>query len=164
MKALHLVIATTAVAIVAGITYWYNYEKWIELPAARRLMAAQLRDPDGTQFRNDRFTRSGWLCGELNAKNGAGGYVGFRRFISGGRDGDYYVEGEGEVGKLTFRESTDRVLAVLEHQIRLTKEAIAMRAQQPDMKAPTERELAERAEAAYITSRFENKWREVCEP
>lgn len=34
------------------------------------------------QFRNIRSGDAGFVCGELNAKNGFGGYAGFTRFIS----------------------------------------------------------------------------------
>lgn len=52
---------------------------------AEKAMTAKLRDPDSAQYRNMavRRTSSGQLhvCGEVNAKNGYGGYAGFERFI-----------------------------------------------------------------------------------
>jgi hypothetical protein len=48
---------------------------------------ARLRDPDSANFRNVRFYSGGGVpvtCGEVNSKNGFGGYTGFERFISAG--------------------------------------------------------------------------------
>ncbi|NKA33228.1 hypothetical protein GO300_01294 [Ralstonia solanacearum] len=45
-----------------------------------------LRDPDSAEFRNTKYGpdvgAGKALCGEVNAKNGFGGYAGFRRFVS----------------------------------------------------------------------------------
>ncbi|MBU4610533.1 hypothetical protein IMZ29_08270 [Achromobacter sp. GG226] len=49
-----------------------------------------MRDPQSVQFRNVRVLKetkkpgSKAVCGELNAKNGYGAYVGFKRFMVGG--------------------------------------------------------------------------------
>ncbi|MHA6827401.1 hypothetical protein ACQUJV_14410 [Ralstonia pseudosolanacearum] len=46
----------------------------------------RLRDPDSAEFRNTKYgpdiLNRKALCGEVNAKNGFGGYAGFKRFIS----------------------------------------------------------------------------------
>lgn len=48
-----------------------------------------LKDPDSARFRSLRMTegpkldmRFRALCGEVNAKNGFGGYIGFQRFVT----------------------------------------------------------------------------------
>lgn len=43
----------------------------------RSWVVAHLKDPESAQFRNQYG-----LCGEVNAKNAMGGYVGYRRFIA----------------------------------------------------------------------------------
>lgn len=46
----------------------------------------QLKDPESARFQNIRLSAYNGglvLCGELNAKNSYGGYVGFRRFVAG---------------------------------------------------------------------------------
>ncbi len=66
---------------------------------AKESIASSLKDPDSARFRNV-FTSPKMLavCGDVNAKNSMGGYVGFRRFIvakdkSGTEeDGTYFVE------------------------------------------------------------------------
>lgn len=40
-----------------------------------------LKDPDGVRFRNERRGKGDTLCGEMNAENPAGNYVGFKRYI-----------------------------------------------------------------------------------
>ena len=47
---------------------------------AKQTLAADLKDPDSAKFRNVREHRNN-VCGEYNAKNSYGGYVGFERFI-----------------------------------------------------------------------------------
>jgi hypothetical protein len=57
-----------------------------------------LKDPDSAQFRNVKeFT--GPVCGEVNSKNGFGGYVGFSKFIVVGsfKSPSVYLEGQSEV-------------------------------------------------------------------
>lgn len=48
---------------------------------------SRLRDPDSAEFRDSRFYSGGpapVICGEVNSKNGFGGYGGFQRFIASG--------------------------------------------------------------------------------
>lgn len=48
---------------------------------------ARLKDPDSAEFRNVGFYSGGpapVACGEVNAKNGFGGYTGYERFIASG--------------------------------------------------------------------------------
>lgn len=50
-------------------------------------IASRLKDPGSAQFRGSVVSRSGGVpvvCGEVNAKNGFGGYTGHQRFVSGG--------------------------------------------------------------------------------
>ena len=45
-----------------------------------------LKDPDSAKFQNLRiadFDGGKVVCGEINAKNGYGGYVGYKRFVAG---------------------------------------------------------------------------------
>lgn len=44
---------------------------------SREFVVANLKDPDSAEFRNQNG-----FCGEVNAKNGLGGYTGFKRFIA----------------------------------------------------------------------------------
>jgi|GEM_PF-3496609 len=47
----------------------------------------RLRDPDSAEFRETRFYSGGSVpvvCGEVNSRNGFGGYTGYQRFIASG--------------------------------------------------------------------------------
>lgn len=53
---------------------------------AQQAVAGSLKDPDSAKFRNVAVKDFGSLkvvCGEVNGKNSYGGYVGFKRFVSG---------------------------------------------------------------------------------
>jgi hypothetical protein len=55
-----------------------------ELAAVRHAVADRLKDPDSAQIRNVMVSPDGenlTVCGEVNAKNAYGGYVGFRKFL-----------------------------------------------------------------------------------
>ncbi|QDJ91878.1 FmdB family zinc ribbon protein [Acinetobacter haemolyticus] len=56
---------------------------------AKSYIKRTLKDPNSVEFRgvDAFFTNEGGVvaCGEVNAKNSLGGYVGFRHFISNGR-------------------------------------------------------------------------------
>lgn len=63
-------------------------DKAVEL--GKKEVAADVRDPDSVKFRYLRFvpnedkpdgTVSGYVCGQINAKNGFGAYEGFLPFI-----------------------------------------------------------------------------------
>ncbi len=50
---------------------------------AKAAVRDQMRDPGAVEFRNVRDTGE-VICGEVNAKNGFGAYVGFRPFYATG--------------------------------------------------------------------------------
>lgn len=58
---------------------------WIE--KGKEAVRQKLKDPDSAQFRSTYFHRGKAgipvACGQVNAKNGMGGYSGFQRFVSG---------------------------------------------------------------------------------
>lgn len=52
----------------------------------QEILAGNLKDPGSAQFRNVRVVarpEGKLVCGEMNAKNSLGGYVGYKPFISG---------------------------------------------------------------------------------
>ncbi|WP_194726252.1 hypothetical protein [Noviherbaspirillum malthae] len=56
----------------------------------------QLKDPDSAKFRNLFSGKyDSFLCGEVNAKNSMGGYIGFKRFFAAESAGNY-VRFEGD--------------------------------------------------------------------
>lgn len=55
------------------------------LLAAQAQVASSLKDPGSAQFRNVEIKPYGYgkvVCGEVNAKNSYGGYVGFAKFVA----------------------------------------------------------------------------------
>jgi hypothetical protein len=56
-------------------------------PQTSRTVLALLNDPESARFQNVRpaAKAAGFICGEVNAKNRYGGYVGFREFVADGQ-------------------------------------------------------------------------------
>ncbi len=106
-----LVFGGTAVLVAAGAVAAINHEAWRGYPALRAHVAAQMKDPDSAQFRAEKLSSTGWLCGEMNTKNGFGAYDGFKRFTSRS-ESEVYVEGVGFAGKgdQQFSQAADDVL------------------------------------------------------
>lgn len=70
-------------------------EKW----DAEKAVTGKLRDPSSAQFRNARIVDDQVICGEVNAKNAFGGYVGFEPYaVTRGERGDQtvYLAAEGD--------------------------------------------------------------------
>jgi hypothetical protein len=68
--------------------------------AATELVKSRLRDPNSAQFKD--MVLNTWTCatsGHVNAKNGFGGYVGFKPFIIAGVSSEttvHMLEGDAE--------------------------------------------------------------------
>lgn len=147
-------LLTACLAVISATLYWLNYENWVLLPRARALISDKLRDPSSTQFRNDALKKSGWHCGEINTKNGSGGYNGFSRFISRGMPGTYSIEGVG----LLDDETADQMLARLNKQIAILKHYNSLRKDAPGIQAPTE----EQRDRMAFKELFEDNWKAYC--
>lgn len=83
-KLLLVVIAGALLAVGAALAY----RQFFLVRPLLELVRNELNDPEAAQFRNLRLfsnwtPRESVLCGEVNAKNRMGGYVGFRHFESG---------------------------------------------------------------------------------
>ena len=139
-------------ALAAAVFFW-KYSEWVAIPKAREPMVSLLRDPASAQTRNERITKAGVLCGEVNAKNSMGGYVGFRKYISYGPQSNY-VEGSG----LLNEESTQDMIARLEVQTELLRSRNKQREEGIEVSAYSEPELHEVAQRRI----FEDRWRESC--
>ncbi|WP_156507147.1 hypothetical protein [Comamonas thiooxydans] len=77
---------STLVAIVILIAAFFGF-RWHLIEELRKPVLAHLNDPDSAKFRNE-FVKGSWrvesstLCGEINARNAMGGYVGYKKFYS----------------------------------------------------------------------------------
>lgn len=138
---------------VGGLALFYvHYDEWFLYPKIRAGMAAHLKDPASTQFRNEKFA-SGILCGELNSKNAMGGYVGFSRYISDGKD-LHYLEKIGAVGKFT----PEDVDLVMEKELETIKKFVAIKTANPAGEMPTKTEMQEIALQQF----FDGRWNQFC--
>jgi hypothetical protein len=154
MKAILWTVTAGILLAVAG-TFLVKYDQWFVFPEKRAYVNNNLRDPASTQYRNERMTKSGWLCGELNSKNGNGGYVGFKRFMAGSSD-DAYLEGIGYAG--TGQMSTARVIDRLEREAAHLK---ALNSLPPEVRAVS---MLSRNETRELVTKeiFEEKWQANC--
>lgn len=112
-------------------------------------------DPESARFRNERVTKSGTVCGEVNSKNSLRGYVGFTRYILVGH-GANYIEG---TGALENWSPTDEQLRNEEEtpiRLRTLKHNDANRGLRLDM--PSDSERQEMATKQF----FETKWAKLC--
>ena len=81
--------ALTVLALLASVG-GCRVNDAMALDVAQGMLAKQLKDPDSAQFRGAYLANmtqvgdehSGWMCGEVNARNGFGGYSGYQRFVA----------------------------------------------------------------------------------
>jgi hypothetical protein len=59
---------------------------------AKKHIESELKDPSSAQYRQVREFSGSLVCGEYNAKNSMGGYVGFKSFIFVSATGNYISE------------------------------------------------------------------------
>lgn len=135
--------ALLMMVIAVGVYSHSKWDEWTLWPQLRKPMVDGLKDPDSAQFRNQ-FPGRQSLCGEINARNGLGGYTGFSRFISTGQR--YILEGSDVNTWSRSDDGTAMFIAKLDREIEL------MRALN---RTPTEQEL----HAAF----FKHLWSERCE-
>jgi hypothetical protein len=81
-KAVLLAAAVLALLCLGAIGYRHYLVAQLRQPILDRL-----NDPDSASFRNERYVgpwtvSGGVLCGEVNAKNRMGGYVGYTHYWS----------------------------------------------------------------------------------
>ncbi|CAI07131.1 hypothetical protein [Aromatoleum aromaticum] len=80
------IVAGTVLVVLAGIVGARQYT----IHSAQEAVEARLFDPDSVKFRN--VTLSGdRVCGEVNARNRMGGYVGFSTFAADKIQGGWRV-------------------------------------------------------------------------
>lgn len=64
----------------------WKKQAWIQ--RTEDTIRQKLKDPDSAKFRNAAFVRfhnAPLVCGEVNSKNGFGGFTGYQHFIGGGQ-------------------------------------------------------------------------------
>jgi hypothetical protein len=79
-----VVPAVSALLIIAVFVGKPYFQKQAVITTAQDAIKRHLVDPGSAEFKIEKVVYSsisGTVCGEVNSKNRAGGYVGFRRFI-----------------------------------------------------------------------------------
>ena len=156
MQKIKLVVYFLAAALGVGATILYaKYDSWVTLPKAREPLRAITKDPDSAQFKAEHLTSSGWHCGEMNAKNEYGAYVGFKRFISNAKAGKFYYEGSGLIGEL----NTEEILKHLDKKIALLKRQNEIKAAGGTVVKYSD------GERDHIATQelFEDHWKDICQ-
>ena len=161
MKARTLAVTGVAGALVVGaVVLAVKYDDWFITPKRiaenRGYVVQQMRDPTTVQYRGERLTARGWLCGELNGKNAYGAYVGFKRFMSRSYD-DAWIDGSGYVGKKEGR-STEQVISALSEQNAAIRKIRTEREKSPELKPLASEELESMAELEV----FNQRWKQHC--
>ena len=75
-----LVVVLAALGMAGAYTWKTQFSHEAKIA---KLVKAVLTDPESAQFKNISLNKeSGVTCGEVNAKNKMGGYIGFTKFLS----------------------------------------------------------------------------------
>lgn len=74
-------LLTFAFLLAASTAAWAAPKDSKLVLASKELVTNSMKDPESVRFRNVRVFRGVAVCGEVNAKNSYGGYVGFKRFF-----------------------------------------------------------------------------------
>lgn len=58
----------------------------------KKAVLANLKDPESAKFNGLYTAKDAYLCGEVNARNSFGGYVGYKRFVTLGSPGLTWID------------------------------------------------------------------------
>lgn len=90
--------------------------------AAKRAVESRLKDPGSVQYRSVEAFSEGVVCGEFNAKNGLGGYVGFQPFVFNGPEmGELTAKADREEIQAFCKDGGGKRLAFLEAKLATAK-------------------------------------------
>jgi hypothetical protein len=122
----------------------------------REFVTQRMLDPGTAQFKDEKLTKQGWLCGRMNSKNAFGAYVGFKRFAARNHD-DAWIEGVGYAGK-PGAHSTDQTFEAMDAQIRVLGEILEAKKANPGFVRPSDAQIESMAEIEL----FEDRWKKHC--
>lgn len=89
-RAFIFIVLFAVLAIGILVVGWYT-TNIKPIAEAKDAVRQELTDPDSAKFRNVKITETETICGEVNAKNNTGGYVGFRYFYVSSLTGEQTV-------------------------------------------------------------------------
>lgn len=83
-----IIISITFIALCIFIYAAYSaFTRYQSLREARKTVETILKDPASAQYSNETVSKDGAVvCGEVNSKNSLGGYVGFKRYLTRGKE------------------------------------------------------------------------------
>lgn len=73
-----------AMTLMVAAALWGCGPESATVAEAKKALERQLKDPGSVQYRDVKEFSEGVVCGEYNAKNSMGGYVGFKKFVYNG--------------------------------------------------------------------------------
>lgn len=91
MKRKRAAFTLVAFAAISVACVWKFWEPMVVWPSKQAPLLASLTDPASAQFRGQRLSQFGVLCGEVNSRNSMGGFVGFTKFLA--TSGSYAIRG-----------------------------------------------------------------------
>lgn len=96
------------------------------IESAKLSVAKSLKDPQSAQFQNMTHFSEGVVCGDVNAKNAMGGYVGFKPFIfNGAQSGGVDLKPEPiDITDLCSNKQM-KSITVMERRLKFTQRSIA---------------------------------------
>lgn len=81
-----VIVLTCCLVVVPGGWWWYA-KQYRPVQIAKQAVLEKLVDPSSAQFKDVQLVDGSLVCGEVNAKNRMGGYVGYASFaVIDGRD------------------------------------------------------------------------------
>lgn len=120
-----LIVAAITLAAAAAATA-YKWDDLVVKPTMRAAVEASMKDPSSVLYRNEVIAHDARVCGELNAKNGYGAYVGFKRFIS--EEHRFAIEGDDVDSWRVGEASTAEVMDAMQLRIEVLQAANKMMA------------------------------------
>jgi hypothetical protein len=155
-KLVQAAVGVVLVLLGAGVvTAVVMHEDWITKPKLRVKLVAKFKDPSSLQFQHESVTATGWLCGEVNAKNSYGAYGGFTRFVTNG-----YVQTYIDRAEFVNTDTAADLISILDKQNAMLEAVLAQRRARPDVKipAPSQPEMIETAWKEI----FAEQWKKIC--
>lgn len=164
MKPYTIALPVLAIAVIASATVYVKYDEWIVFPKHRATLKNILKDPGSAQFKGEFISSMGWYCGEVNSKNGLGGYTGYERFISS-KD-ETHLESQWFVGAgpEPFNQAHKRIIAELDERTNIAIKANELNSAGKIDEAKKLRQSSTESNirSSVIKKFFQEKWSQVC--
>ena len=112
-------------AVCAAVFAYTKHGREEEIAVKHAPLLASLKDAGSVQFRNEHFVKGyPYLCGEVNAKNEMGGYVGFTRYVS--HSEGYAIDGAPTASFYADSKSTQHIIENIERENALLERKLAL--------------------------------------